>query len=170
MTVDISLDQEIRTELSYLEKHSSLLPLVSLPRSVLPASLQQQLSDFSLRVNGSPLCRPPYFQSVACSVTQFVCDPFVTPWTAACQAPLSVGFSRQEYWSGLPFPSPGNLPDPGIEPSSPVSPSLAGRFFTTESPGKPPSVSYWDLNSQRCASVLKKGLRLCTAGVCDYIM
>ena len=74
MTVDISLDQEIRTELSYLENHSSLLPLVSLPRSVLPASLQQQLSDFSLRVNGSPLCCPPYFQSVACSVTQFVCD------------------------------------------------------------------------------------------------
>ena len=43
---------------------------------------------------------------------------FVTPWTVACQAPLSMGFSRQEYWSGLPFPSPGELPDPGIEPRS----------------------------------------------------
>ena len=43
---------------------------------------------------------------------------FVTPWTIACQAPPSVGFSRQEYWSGLPFPSPGDLPDPGIEPGS----------------------------------------------------
>ena len=42
------------------------------------------------------------------------------PWTVACQAPLSMGFSRQEYWSGLPFPSPGDLPDPGIEPRSPA--------------------------------------------------
>ena len=45
---------------------------------------------------------------------------FGTPWTVAYQAPLSVGFSRQEYWSGLPFPSPGDLPNPGIEPGSPV--------------------------------------------------
>ena len=44
----------------------------------------------------------------------------VTPWTVACQAPLSMGFSRQEYWSGLPFPSPGGLPDSGIKPQSPV--------------------------------------------------
>ena len=51
---------------------------------------------------------------------------FVTPLTAACQAPLSMEFSRQEYWSGLPFPSPGDLPDPGIEPRSPA---LLGRFF-----------------------------------------
>ena len=48
----------------------------------------------------------------------------VTPWTAAHQAPLSMGFSRQEYWGGLPFPSAGDLPDPGIEPMSPVSPAL----------------------------------------------
>ena len=46
-------------------------------------------------------------------------------------------FPRQEYWSGLPFPFPGDLPDPGIEPMSPVSPALAGGFFTTEPPGKP---------------------------------
>ena len=46
-------------------------------------------------------------------------DFFATPWTVACQAPLSTGFSRQEYWSGLPFPSPGDLPNPGIEPESP---------------------------------------------------
>ena len=62
---------------------------------------------------------------------------FVTPWTVAHQAPLSMGFSRQEYWSGLPFPPPGDLPDSGIEPTSPVSPALAGRFFTTALPGKP---------------------------------
>ena len=55
-----------------------------------------------------------------------------TPWTVAHQAPLSMGFPRQQYWSGLPFPSSGDLPDPGIEPTSPASPALAGRFFTTE--------------------------------------
>ena len=55
----------------------------------------------------------------------------------ACQAPLSLGFSRQECWSGLPFPSQGDLPDPGIEPKSIVAPALAGRFFPTRPPGKP---------------------------------
>ena len=50
-------------------------------------------------------------------------------------SPLSMGFYRQEYWSGLPFPSPGHLPDPGVELRSPVCPALAGGFFTTESPG-----------------------------------
>ena len=53
----------------------------------------------------------------------------VTPWTH--QSPLSMRFSRQEYWSGLPCPSPDNLPDPGIEPVSLKSPALVGRFFTT---------------------------------------
>ena len=57
----------------------------------------------------------------------------MTPWTTAHQAPLSMGFSRQEYWNGLPCPSPGELPDAGIEPASP---ELAGGFFTTEPPGK----------------------------------
>ena len=56
---------------------------------------------------------------------------FVTPWTIAHQAPLSMGFSRQEYWSGLPFPSPGDLPDPGIEPRSP---SLHADALTSEPP------------------------------------
>ena len=54
-----------------------------------------------------------------------------TLWTAVRQAPLSVDFSRQEYWSGLPCPPPGNLPDPGIKPASLLSPALAGRFFAT---------------------------------------
>ena len=60
-----------------------------------------------------------------------------TPWTVAHKAPLSMEFSRQEYWSRLPFPSPVDLPDPGIESASLVSPALAGRFFTTMPPGKP---------------------------------
>ena len=54
----------------------------------------------------------------------------VTPWTVVRQAPLSMGFSRQEDWSGLPCPPPGDLLDPGIEPTSPMSPALRGRFFT----------------------------------------
>ena len=56
-----------------------------------------------------------------------------TPWTVVCQAPLSMGFSRQEYWSGLPFPFAGDLPDPGIEPAYFT---LAGRLFSTEPSGK----------------------------------
>ena len=50
-------------------------------------------------------------------------------WTVACQTPLSMGFSRQEYWSELSFPPPGDLPDPGIKPMSPASPAMAGRFL-----------------------------------------
>ena len=59
----------------------------------------------------------------------------VTPWTVALWAPLSAGFPSQEHWSGLPFPPPGDLPDPETEP---VSPALTGGSFTTEPPGKPP--------------------------------
>ena len=58
---------------------------------------------------------------------------FATPQTVACQAPLSMGFSKKDYWSGLPFPPPGDLPHSGIKP---LSPALPGGFFTTESPGK----------------------------------
>ena len=80
--------------------------------------------------------------------TQFCCKPktachavpshrvqlFATLWTAACQAPLSMGFSKQECWSGLPFPSPGDLPNPGIEPKSPA---LQADALPSEPPGKP---------------------------------
>ena len=62
---------------------------------------------------------------------------FATPGTVACQAPLSMGFSRQEYWSGLPFPSPGDLPDPGVEPGSPA---LQADALSSEPPGK---LRYW---------------------------
>ena len=81
-------------------------------------------------------------------------DSFVTPWT--WQTFLSVEFPRQGYWSGLPFPSPGDRPNPGIEPKSPA---LTGRFFTTEPPGKPecghrtweisPSHWFWDCTERR---------------------
>ena len=61
---------------------------------------------------------------------------FATLWTVACQVPLSMKFPRQEHWSGLPFPPPGDLPDTGIELTSLVFPALVGRFFTTVPPGK----------------------------------
>ena len=64
-----------------------------------------------------------------CSAAQ-LCPTHGTPWTVARQAPLSMGFPRQEYWSGLPFPPPGDLPEAGREP---MSPALAGGIFTTES-------------------------------------
>ena len=59
-------------------------------------------------------------------------------WTVAHQPPLSMGFSRQEHWSGLPFPPPGDLANPGIEPASPASPALAGGFF----PAEPSEISF----------------------------
>ena len=66
----------------------------------------------------------------ACRLSCFSCVRlFATLWTVACQAPLSMGFSGQEYWSGLPCPPPGDLPDPGIKPASLKFPALAGMFF-----------------------------------------
>ena len=68
----------------------------------------------------------------ACMLSHFSCVRLcVTLWTVACQAPLSMEFSRQEYWSGLPYPSSGELPNPGTEPAALTSPALAGGFFTT---------------------------------------
>ena len=72
-----------------------------------------------------------------CLVAQSCLDTFATSGTAAQQDPLSIEFPRQEYWSGLPFPSPGDLLNSGIEPMSLVSPSMAGGFFNT---WKPPSI------------------------------
>ena len=68
----------------------------------------------------------------ACSVAY----DSATPWTVACQAPLSKEFSRQDYWSGLPFPPPWDLLHPGVEPVCLASLALAGGFFTTAPPGK----------------------------------
>ena len=70
-------------------------------------------------------------------LSRSVLSDFATPWTIAHQAPLSMRFSRQECWSGLPFSTPGDLPDPRIEHMSLGSPALAGGFFTAAPPGKP---------------------------------
>ena len=68
---------------------------------------------------------------------------FATPWTVACQAPLSTGFSRQESWSGLPFPSPGGLPNPGVKPQSPA---LQADSLPSEPPGKPKDTGVGNLS------------------------
>ena len=73
---------------------------------------------------------------------------FATLWTVACQAPLSLGFFRPEYWSGLPCPSSGDLPNPGFESMSPVYPALAGGFFTSEPMGKATKFSQYQSISQ----------------------
>ena len=77
--------------------------------------------------------RPSSRFCCCCLVASVVSDSFVTPWTVARQTPLSMGFPRQEYWSRLPFSSPGDLPDPETELKSPA---LAGGFFAAEPPGK----------------------------------
>ena len=81
----------------------------------------------------------------ACSVTQS-CPPFCDPMDCSPWACLSLGFSRQENWSGLPFPPPGGLPYPGIQPASSVTLALANGFFTTEPSGKPRAgLPFWIL-------------------------
>ena len=92
-----------------------------------------------------------------------------TPRAVARQAPLSMGFFRQGDWSGWPCPLPGDLPDPGIKPMSPVSPTLAGGFFTKEPPGKPDEQACEDkyMNYYRCEDSLgalhwRAGLALVT--------
>ena len=95
-------------------------------------------------------------------------DSFVTPWMVARQAPLSMGFLRQEYWSGLPFSSPGDLPYPEIEPTSLVSPGLAGGFFAMVSSGKNSlwyrkgepkwsldSLCWWDIGESRKTKIME---------------
>ena len=80
------------------------------------------LSPCSLNIYRMHVCMLSCFNKV---------QLFATIWAVACQASLSMGFSRQEYWSGLPCPPPRDIPDPGIEPAFPMSPALAGGFFTT---------------------------------------
>ena len=107
--------------------------------------LTHAFSDYLLSTSYMP--RVPY----ACSFTMIVCvrasrfgrvELFATPWTGAHQAPLSMGFSRQEYWSGLPCPPLGDLPHPGTEPASFASPALAGGFFTTRATREAPSLCF----------------------------
>ena len=93
------------------------------------------------------------------TLSHSVVSDSATSWTVAHQVPLSMGFSRQEYWSGLPFLSPGNLPNPGITPASPASPAPVGRFLTTEPPEKPrsyPAKGIHSLKGKYCSAFLNK--------------
>ena len=104
-------------------------------------SIQNEDPLHCIQMEG-PLTRNGACSPLSCTCVHSHVWLFATPETVARQAPLSMGFSRQEYWSGLPFTSPGDLSNPGIEPASLASPALAGRCFTTAQPGK-----YWLLNA-----------------------
>ena len=84
---------------------------------------------------------------------------FVTLWTVACQVPLSMGFFRQEYWSGLPCPPPGDLLNPGTEAASPVSPALAGGFFTTNATCEASESPTYELKELKVPSAQFQGCR-----------
>ena len=95
-------------------------------------------SSLVLFVTDTPHCLPLGDETVCVRAQSLSCVwPFWTPRTVVHQALLSVGFPRQEYWSGLPFPTPGDLPNTGIEPTSLAFLALAGRLFSTMPPGKP---------------------------------
>ena len=100
-----------------------------------------------------------------CVLSRFIHDCLLeTQWTTALQAPLSMGFSRQEYWSELPFPPSGDLLNPGTEPVSHVAPALAGGFFTTRAPGKP---AYWSVTMERALIGVTLMEHLLGAGHCS---
>ena len=110
-------------------KHGPLsLPNPTLEITIIP-EFPFPKSNFQDSLRGV-FCRARF--EVQCSA-----QPCLTSWTVAHQAPLSMEFPRQEYWSGLPLPTPGDLPDPRMEPTSLVSPALAGKFFSTAPCGKP---------------------------------
>ena len=102
-----------------------------------PSHSRPSWSCWQQSIAYSPLC--------ACELSRT--PLFAAPRTVARQAPLSMGFSRQEYWGGLPFPPPGDLPEPGIQPASPA---MAGEFFTAEPPGlvRMSSFSFYSISGQ----------------------
>ena len=100
---------------------------VSLPSLIMCVSLLQRWLQESLR----PLCNVTLLLPSGCAQPLSLVRLFATPWTVACQAPLFMGFSGQEYWRGVSIPTPRDLPNPGIKFMSLASPALAGGFFTT---------------------------------------
>ena len=103
---------------------------------------------------------PDDYNDYLCVPTQLLSciQLFVTPWTVARKAPLSVGFFRQEYLSGLLFPAPGDLPDRRIKP---VFPALAGKFLTTEPPGKPNYLYEWSKKPSKINKIFFLVDKLC---------
>ena len=103
------------------------------PSSFLKAHIDYSVGD-RLGLKGGEKSRIEIYKfEIPAGLVTKSCPTLATPWTVDCQAPLSLGFSRQEYY-GLPFPSPGNLPDPGIKP---VSPALQADSLSAEIQGKP---------------------------------
>ena len=112
-----------------LSNQQSTLATSTSTHSFLPLTMKECLS--CLRLIECPVSWPPALLGCAVLSRFSRVRLYATPGTVACQASLPMGFSRQEYWSELPCPPPGDLPDPGIEPTSLRSPALAGGFFTT---------------------------------------
>ena len=112
--------------------------LVSSPRAALWCA--EELVLFEIIIRNIHAC----YSHVMCVCAQLLSGVwlFTTPWTVTRQTPLSMGFPWQEYWSGLPCPPPGNLPNPGIKPTSLASPILTGGFFASKPPGKSISILY----------------------------
>ena len=133
---------------------SSLIPSLNGRQPPLDDALSKQTAFSGVARKESPLLISQQVPAVkqeagmcACQIASVMSNS-ATPWTLAHQAPLFMGFSRQEYWSGLPCPPPGDLPDPGIEPTSP---SLAGGFLTTSTTWEAQEVGYGHkINSKFC--------------------
>ena len=137
-----SVPRPVTGVVSWSPELMTLAPFVPDPHSSRTASespLSPALASLNhcLFIQSSPHWQLGVSFSLTVVLVTQSCPTLVTPWTVARQAPLSMGFSRQEYWTGLPFPPPGNLPNPGIEPVSLASPALASGFFTTAPPGSP---------------------------------
>ena len=121
----------------YMCEPQVLKELKSFPLTNLKGFLSLLSPPLCINIVSTFLLRLPMDCVCVCVCVCVFSHSVLTPWTVAHQAPLSMGFSRQEYWGRLPFSSSGDLPNLGIKPVSPVSPSLAGRLFTTEPQGKP---------------------------------
>ena len=100
---------------------------------------------FCLIIQATPACMLSHFRHVPL---------FVTPWTVACQASLSMRLCRQEYWSGVPCSLPGDLPDPGTEPASLVSPALAGGLFITSATWETQAIPTLFIKNNACIKLL----------------
>ena len=115
-----------------------------LPKRAPPGDMWQCLKTFLsettrkvMMLLASSAQRPAWHWAHACVLSVWL---FAAPWTVSLPGSSVHGISRQEYWNGLPFPSPGDLPNTGIDPASPETPALAGRFFTTEPLGMLPNI------------------------------
>ena len=152
----------------------SRLSKLKLPKRGCKATLELHTKDsisglreMTLKVRGvEGAIRVYIWDLLVLVLSHAVVSDSAIPWTIAHQAPLSMGFSTQDYWSGLPYPPPGDFLNPGMEPRSPGSPALAGRFFTPEPPGKPSGICYFHIKGlaqlPRLASTVPPFISCCS--------